>query len=207
MTLVGTCLYCPYPNLQPRKKHQSHTLCFQVIILHQYFHDHFQAAELCPLKPGPLPQLGCTWANIDYLPTHVTNCESDEGTPCHDHTGECRRTDTGAIWTAEIWTPHVRVCQLWRRRPAKTVKSSRWECWERWEPRITKTWTGTVMVRAARRHVLYSEGENVSRRWVYSGCDVVAVGQAQVDALKRCQGCIDHVCCCRSCSVLHMAGV
>lgn len=39
-------------------------------------------------------------------------------------------------------------------------------------PRITKTWSGTVVVRAARRHVLYNKGENVSRYWVCSGCDV-----------------------------------
>lgn len=33
-------------------------------------------------------------------------------------------------------------------------------------PRITKTWTGTAVVRAVRRHVLYNEGENMSRCWV-----------------------------------------
>lgn len=95
------------------------------------------------------------------MPTHVTNYESDEGIRCHDHTGECRWTDSRAIWAAEIWTPLVRVCRLWkggRPRQSKLTPGAL----EALGATDHETWTGTVVVGAARRHVLCSEGENVA---------------------------------------------
>lgn len=35
------------------------------------------------------------------MPNHVTIYKSDEGVRCHDRTGECRWTDSRAIWDAE----------------------------------------------------------------------------------------------------------
>lgn len=117
------------------------------------------------------------------MPTHVTNYESDLGIPCHDHIGEYRWTDSRAIWAAEIWTPHVRLSE---RRPAKTAQTVSTGATDH------KTWI--VVVGAARRHVLCSKGEKmvVVLLRSCSGCDGVD-GPAQVDVVRRCEHCSDHV--------------
>lgn len=103
------------------------------------------------------------------MPTHVTNYESDEGIPCQDHTGDCRWTDTRAIWAAEIWTPLVTEFVSFRkRRPAKTVKAHAGSVGSAGGARISKTWTWIV---AIGRHVLCCEGEK--RGCFCSGCDGV----------------------------------
>lgn len=91
----------------------------------------------------------------------------------------------GAIWAAEIWTPLVRV----------------WKGGQPRQPKLTlgalgaadrETRTGIVAVSAARRHVLYSEGENCrAPSWWFV---LAVVGGAQVDVVRRCEGCSDHVC-------------
>jgi len=96
----------------------------------------------------------------------VTNFESDEGIPCHDRSGENRWTDSWATWAVDIWTPNVRVCQ--KKGPARTVKTQAGSTWAT----DHKTWTRLVVVVAARRHVLHSEGENPVASSC-SGCDVV----------------------------------
>ncbi len=126
----------------------------------------YKAAALCPLKARPLSQLRWTWANFDYMPTHVTNYECDEGIPCHDHTGEYRWADSWDIWAAEIWTPPVRVCQI-----QKGGQPTQWRLTlGALGPADHVTWTEIVVVRAACRHVLCSKGESVVVMLIFGVC-------------------------------------
>lgn len=104
--------YCTYPNLHLCKIIKATLFQIMTSVFPWY-----KAAAHCRLKPA-LMNPGQRW-----LLANTRDCESDEGIPCHDHTGQYRWTDTWAIWTAEIWTLHVRVCQFWKRRSAKTVEA------------------------------------------------------------------------------------
>lgn len=113
------------------------------------------------------------------MPTHVTNYESDEGIPCQDHTGDCRWTDTRAIWAAEIWTPLVTEFVSFRkRRPAKTVKAHAGSVGSAGGARISKTWTWIV---AIGRHVLCCEGENAV---VFALAVMVLLDQVDVVSMR-----------------------